>query len=274
MLDGVESKGAMKKEDKQEPRKVNVFRSPARSTPQELLSPASQRGIPQSFRVYSNSPGLSASPQRGPSPALNSDDSAIARSPATAQDPMDLVVDGDLEQLKIFLLSIGVANIVNYIETEKFGSANESLLHTAVKFNRAMIVRYFRELGVSLELYNNLKETPLHVGAKFGRKETIAELFQFENALSLFDQKDSSGNSARFYAKSHRKEEAFSDFDKALFYNDVYDEEGPLLFAIHKAKNKYEKEQQNKAAREFKEEIENLGGVVSSKVSPYVMGKS
>lgn len=263
MLDGLEkkgetNKGALKSDSGK--RQINVHRSPPRSLPNELPSPASQRGTHNpSVRFHS------VSPDRGPSPGIKSEDSTFETIGSSSKAELaveDLVTEGDLEQLKFFLSQMNDDNIVSYIQTKKVGLIGESLLHLAVKNDQTEIIQYFRTLGVKLALYTKLRQTPLHYAVKYSvNKETITELFKFENALKVFDEKDTLGESARYCSKLDGKEKIFSDIADKTIYAFFYEEDAPLFLSVAEAKRNYKAKQ--------KEDIANLCGPVH----PYVLGK-
>jgi hypothetical protein len=268
MLDGLEKKGETKKgalKSESGKLQIKVHRSPPRSLPNELPSPASLRGTHNpSVRFHS------VSPDRGPSPGIKSEDSTFETIGSSSKAELaveDLVTYGDLEQLKFVLSQMNDENIVSYIETKKMGHIGESLLHLAVKNNQTEIIQYFRTLGVKLALYTNkLRQTPLHYAVKYSvNKETIAELFKFENALKVFDEKDTLGESARYCSKLDGKEKIFSDIAASerskSIYGFFYEEDAPLFHSVAEAKRNYKAKQ--------KEDIANLCGYVS----PYVLGE-
>lgn len=259
----------------------------SRSTPPQIVvNRTPPRSLPDLPNTTAQIEGLS--PQRETSPAIRSDDSLFGTAGSSFKEEISvekLVAEGDLAQLKIFLLEKGVENIVSYIENERFGKDATSLLHIAVMNAQAHIIRYFRQLGVSLELYNIRKETPLHLAVRYLplMKETVAtieELFKFDNASNVFDKRDWMAKSARDYAYFMRRKKFFVSIEESAsfskleeflenventegFYECFYEEEAPLLLGVREAKQKYKAKQE----QEQREKVD-----VSRKIHPYVLG--
>lgn len=292
-----------------------VRRNPDSSAQNDLHNPASQRWTPSvSFR-------FSASPNRETSPNIASSNSRIGSPDIERAGPSDdliceerpskvsklradgIVAKGDIVELMDFLFDMSNEEAVDYIETEKFGSVGNTLLHIAVREKKVEIIRYFRTLGVSLEVYNFINQTPLHYAAQFGsdnaissdqqyrlNEEVIAELFKFKNVFSLLDKKDNVRNTPRFYAEECRKKngkknaflnvetrEIFSKVDSESkgenfdeeFYNKFYCDGDEKQLAFFKGVAEARKQYKEEEAKKLKEEQ----GANTGCIPAYVLGQ-
>lgn len=68
-----------------------------------------------------------------------------------------------------------------------------TLLHYASQIGCCSFMNLFMKHGAKITLKNNLKQSPLHFAAKYGRYSSCVQILKAENFKTFINEKDSQG---------------------------------------------------------------------------------